>query len=225
MTTTTKTSARVMATDEKTGRRYVKTQTVEGATVTVTKFVGQEVGGTYRWTSALYDVTSPAGELFARAVKWDGQHWKVGSKVAPSLTKAVRAVLGTGQPPPPRQGRQAVDPDAQERCHPQGREGRGRRRVRQRSHRDRPRHGPAPHPARGPGQGGRHRGRAARQERGGGQVSRPEPDPVARAIALTVQHHLITSPERPDLPELPAEVTRMEAHRSATGYRGGRHDG
>ena len=31
MTTTTKTSARVMATDEKTGRRYVKTQTVEGA--------------------------------------------------------------------------------------------------------------------------------------------------------------------------------------------------
>ena len=97
MTTTTKTSARVMATDEKTGRRYVKTQTVEGATVTVTRFVGEEVGGTYRWASALYDVTSPAGELFARAVKWDGKHWKVGSKVAPSLTKAVRAVLGIEQ--------------------------------------------------------------------------------------------------------------------------------
>ena len=103
MTTTTKTSARVMATDEKTGRRYVKTQTVEGATVTVTRFVGEEVGGTYRWASALYDVTSPAGELFAGAVKWDGQHWKVGSKVAPSLTKAVRAVLGIEQLPAPRQ--------------------------------------------------------------------------------------------------------------------------
>ena len=102
-TTTTKTSARVMATDEKTGRRYVKSWTVEGATVTVTKFVGEEVGGTYRWASALYDVTSPAGELFAGAVKWDGQHWKVGSKVAPSLTKAVRAVLGIEQLPAPRQ--------------------------------------------------------------------------------------------------------------------------
>ena len=44
-------------------------------------------------------------------------------------------------------------------------------------------------------------------------MSRPEPDSVARMIALTVQHHLITSPaERPDLPEQPAEVTWMEAH-------------
>ena len=44
-------------------------------------------------------------------------------------------------------------------------------------------------------------------------MSRPEPDPVARMIALTVQHHLITSPaERPDLPEQPAEITWMEAH-------------
>ena len=40
MSTTTTTSARVMATDEATGKRYVKTQTVEGATVTVTKFTG-----------------------------------------------------------------------------------------------------------------------------------------------------------------------------------------
>jgi hypothetical protein len=44
-------------------------------------------------------------------------------------------------------------------------------------------------------------------------VSRPEPDPVARWIAATVQHHLITSPaERPDLPELPEGVTAVEAH-------------
>ena len=44
-------------------------------------------------------------------------------------------------------------------------------------------------------------------------MSRPEPDPVARWIAATVQHHLIASPaERPDLPELPERVTAVEAH-------------
>jgi hypothetical protein len=44
-------------------------------------------------------------------------------------------------------------------------------------------------------------------------VSRPEPDPVARWIAATVQHHLITSPAgRPALPELPEAVTAVEAH-------------
>ena len=43
-------------------------------------------------------------------------------------------------------------------------------------------------------------------------MSRPEPDPVARWIARMVQHHLITSPERPDLPPLPAEVTAVDAH-------------
>jgi hypothetical protein len=44
-------------------------------------------------------------------------------------------------------------------------------------------------------------------------VSRAEPDPVARWIAATVQHHLITSPaERPDLPALPEQVTAVEAH-------------
>ena len=44
-------------------------------------------------------------------------------------------------------------------------------------------------------------------------MSRPEPDPIALWIAATVQHHLITSPaERPDLPELPAGVTAVEAH-------------
>jgi hypothetical protein len=43
-------------------------------------------------------------------------------------------------------------------------------------------------------------------------VSRPEPDAVAVWIARTVQHHLVTSPERPDLPPLPAEVASVEAH-------------
>lgn len=44
-------------------------------------------------------------------------------------------------------------------------------------------------------------------------MSRPEPDPVARWIARTVQHHLITSPpERPALPALPEGVTAVEAH-------------
>ena len=44
-------------------------------------------------------------------------------------------------------------------------------------------------------------------------MSRPEPDVVARWIARTVQHHLITSPaERPGLPELPEAVTAVEAH-------------
>ena len=93
----TTTSARVMATDEKTGRKYVKTQTVEGAAVTVTKFSGEEVGGSYRWTSATYDVIAPGGEVFTGAIKWDGKAFKVGSKPAASLSKAVRAVLGTGQ--------------------------------------------------------------------------------------------------------------------------------
>ena len=94
MSTTTKTSARVMATDPKTGRKYVKTQTVEGAAVTVTKFSGEEVGGSYRWTSATYDVIAPGGEVFASSIKWDGKAFKVGTKPAPSLGKAVRAVLG-----------------------------------------------------------------------------------------------------------------------------------
>ena len=40
-----------------------------------------------------------------------------------------------------------------------------------------------------------------------------ENDPVARMIARTVQHHLITSPaERPGLPPLPEQVTALEAH-------------
>ena len=44
-------------------------------------------------------------------------------------------------------------------------------------------------------------------------MSRPEPDAVARWIARTVQHHLITSPpERPALPALPEGVTAVEAH-------------
>ena len=97
---TTTTSARVMATDEATGKRYVKTQTVEGATVTVTKYVGELSADakTWKWASALYDVTSPAGELFAGAIKWNGKSFTVGGKPAASLAKAVRAVLGTGQP-------------------------------------------------------------------------------------------------------------------------------
>ena len=103
-TTTTKTPARVMATDEKTGKRYVKTQTIEGATVTVTRFTGQMAGDKYSWSAATYDVTSPAGELFAGAITWNGKSFTVGSpaKSAGSLTKAVRAVLGTGQLPEPR---------------------------------------------------------------------------------------------------------------------------
>ena len=96
MTTTSKTSARVMATDEKTGKRYVKTQIIEGAAVTVTRFTWKpDMSG---WASALYDVTSPAGEVFAGAVKWDGKGFTVGSRPAASLSKAVRAVLGTEQP-------------------------------------------------------------------------------------------------------------------------------
>ena len=43
-------------------------------------------------------------------------------------------------------------------------------------------------------------------------MSRPEPDAVAVWIAATVQHHLITSPERPGLPPLPEQVTAVDAH-------------
>ncbi len=95
MTTSSKTSARVMATDEATGKRYVKIQIIEGAAVTVTRFTWKP--GMSGWASALYDVTSPAGEVFAGAVKWNGKGFTVGSKPATSLSKAVRAVLGTEQ--------------------------------------------------------------------------------------------------------------------------------
>ena len=102
--TTSKTPSRVMDTDPKTGRKYVKTTTIEGATVTVTRFVGVMTGDKYSWSSATYDVTSPppASELFAAAIKWDGKTFKVGSKPAASLSKAVRAVLGTGVPAAPK---------------------------------------------------------------------------------------------------------------------------
>jgi hypothetical protein len=43
-------------------------------------------------------------------------------------------------------------------------------------------------------------------------VSRAEPDPVAVWIAQTVQHHLITSAERPVLPAMPEGVAAVEAH-------------
>jgi hypothetical protein len=43
-------------------------------------------------------------------------------------------------------------------------------------------------------------------------VSRPPADPVARWLAAIVQHHLITSAERPDLPPPPEGVTAVEAH-------------
>ena len=44
-------------------------------------------------------------------------------------------------------------------------------------------------------------------------MSRPPADPVARWIALIVQHHLITSPaEQPGLPSLPEGVAAVEAH-------------
>ena len=97
MTTTTKPAARVTAIDAETGKRYVKTQTVEGATVTVTHYTGQMTGDKWSWASATYDVTSPAGQLFAGAITWNGKSFSVGGKAAASLTKAVRAVLGTGQ--------------------------------------------------------------------------------------------------------------------------------
>ncbi len=98
----TKTPTRIMETDPKTGKRYVKTTTVEGATVTVTKFVGVMTGDKYSWSSATYDVTSPAGELFAASIRWDGKTFKVGTRPAASLSKAVRAVLGTEALPEPK---------------------------------------------------------------------------------------------------------------------------
>ena len=103
-TTTTKAPTRVMDTDPKTGRKYVKTTTVEGATVTAVKFVGVLTGDKYSWSSATYDVTSPppASELFAAAIKWDGKTFKVGNKPAASLGKAVRAVLGIEALPEPK---------------------------------------------------------------------------------------------------------------------------
>ena len=122
MTTTTTKPGRVMATDETNGKRYVKTQIIEGAAVTVTRF-------TYRaneddgWASAIYDVTSPppASELSAGAVKWNGKAFTVKGKPAPSLTKAVRAVLGieplaapkgSTRKPSTRRGKKTGDPRA-----------------------------------------------------------------------------------------------------------------
>jgi hypothetical protein len=101
---TPKAPTRIMDTDPKTGKRYVKTTTIEGATVTAVKFVGVMTGDKYSWSSATYDVTSPppASELFAGAIKWDGKTFKVGNKPAPSLGKAVRAVLGIEALPAPK---------------------------------------------------------------------------------------------------------------------------
>ena len=47
-------------------------------------------------------------------------------------------------------------------------------------------------------------------------MSRPPADPVARWLAAIVQHHLITSAERPDLPPVPEGVTAVEAHATAS---------
>ena len=116
MTTTTKPAARVTAIDAETGKRYVKTQTVEGATVTVTRFTGVMTGGKYSWSAATYDVTSPAGELFAGAITWNGKSFSVGGEAAASLGKAVRAVLGTGQLAAPRASDgQAAKPSTRKR--------------------------------------------------------------------------------------------------------------
>ena len=43
-------------------------------------------------------------------------------------------------------------------------------------------------------------------------MSRAEPDPIALWISGIVQHHLITSPERPGLPPMPEGVVSVEAH-------------
>ena len=103
MTTTSKTATRIMDTDPKTGRRFVRTTTVEGAaTVTVTKFVGVMTGDKYSWSSATYDVTSAAGEVHAGAVRWNGKGFMVGSRSAPTLARAVRAVLGIEPLPAPK---------------------------------------------------------------------------------------------------------------------------
>jgi hypothetical protein len=125
VTTTTTTKSRISAVDPETGRKYVKTQTVEGATVTVTQFTGEEVAGKYRWTSALYDVTSPAGELFAGAIKWNGKSWIAGGKPAPSLTKAVRAVLGIEQLAAPKASTPKAKASADQAARPPARKRRG----------------------------------------------------------------------------------------------------
>ena len=97
MSTTTKTSARVMETDPKTGRKYVKTQTVEGAAVTVTKFSGEEVGGVLPLDQRAVrrDRSRRGGVRLLDQVGRQGV--QVGAKPAASLSKAVRAVLGTEQ--------------------------------------------------------------------------------------------------------------------------------
>ena len=213
-TVPTTTSARVMATDEKTGRQNVKTQTIEGAAVTVTGFVGQVVGDKYSWSSATYDVTSPAGKLFAGAITWDNKSFTVGTEPAGSLSKAVRAVLGPGSPPRPR--RTLSRRPAPARAQPPARPGR-----------------PAADAASGSSvieadpDTGLPRIRPEVQAKadaivaaqvaknaGGGQVSRPEPDPVARWLALIVQHHLITSRSGQTCPSCQGGM-QVEAH--ATG--------
>ena len=58
-----------------------------------------------------------------------------------------------------------------------------------------------PRSSRRPGQGGRRGGRAARQERGGGPVSRPGNDPVTLAIGQAVQRYVLGGLDLPALPE------------------------
>ena len=167
-TTTTK-PGRVMATDEKTGKRYVRTQVIEGAAVTVTKFTYKPGGE--GWASALYDVTSPASEVFTGAIKWNGKTFTVKGKPAASLTKAVRAVLGTEQlaaprptaKPSTRKGKKTGDPRA-DRAAEAGRQAPENVKVESVIETD-PGDRTAARQAGSRRQGRRHRGRPGRQER------------------------------------------------------------
>ena len=47
-------------------------------------------------------MTSAAGEVHAGAVRWNGKGFVVGSRSAPSLARAVRAVLGIEPLPAPK---------------------------------------------------------------------------------------------------------------------------
>ena len=93
-----------MATDETTGKRYVKTQTVEGATVTVTKYVGVTQGGKWSWSSATYSVTDASGRTLLAVIEWDGKALSVNGRRASSFKAAV-AMVQDAAPPAARRRR------------------------------------------------------------------------------------------------------------------------
>jgi hypothetical protein len=103
-------ASRVFAKDED-GNRYVETQLIDEATVTVTGFTKEErEDGKIRWTSATYSVTGPDGKPGAE-LHWNGSSFTVGDTRCKTFREAVKASLAAAPAPRKRTSRKpAAEP-------------------------------------------------------------------------------------------------------------------